>query len=112
MWSYVGSKENKHSYLACYRRYNTLLLLGYILAIAPVYRQNSYGDSAALARNERLASSSVSSMCCLLHRFLGGVCVQVLPSKRHRPVGKDSGHTSYIERLNNTLRNTNFTVSA
>jgi IS1 family transposase len=24
--------------------------------------------------------------------------------KRHRPVGKDSGHTSYIERFNNTLR--------
>jgi hypothetical protein len=25
-------------------------------------------------------------------------------SKRHRPVGKDSGQTSRIERLNNTLR--------
>lgn len=28
----------------------------------------------------------------------------VLPSKRHRPVPKDSGETSHIERLNNTLR--------
>jgi IS1 family transposase len=28
----------------------------------------------------------------------------VLPSKRHRPVGKESGQTSRIERLNNTLR--------
>jgi insertion element IS1 protein InsB len=28
----------------------------------------------------------------------------VLPSKRHFPVDKDSGLTSYIERLNNTLR--------
>ena len=28
----------------------------------------------------------------------------VLPSKRHRVVGKESGKTSYIERLNNTLR--------
>ena len=28
----------------------------------------------------------------------------VLPSKRHRPVDKDSGQTSYIERFNNTLR--------
>ncbi len=28
----------------------------------------------------------------------------VLPSKRHRPVGKDSGQTSHSERLNNTLR--------
>ena len=28
----------------------------------------------------------------------------VLPSKRHRVVGKESGKTSYIERFNNTLR--------
>jgi IS1 family transposase len=28
----------------------------------------------------------------------------VIPSKRHEAVGKDSGMTSYIERLNNTLR--------
>ena len=28
----------------------------------------------------------------------------VIPSKRHCAVGKDSGLTSYIERLNNTLR--------
>jgi IS1 family transposase len=28
----------------------------------------------------------------------------VLPAKRHRPVGKESGQTSRIERLNNTLR--------
>ena len=28
----------------------------------------------------------------------------VIPSKRHEAVGKDSGLTSYIERLNNTLR--------
>jgi insertion element IS1 protein InsB len=28
----------------------------------------------------------------------------VIPSKRHRAVGKDSGHTNYIERFNCTLR--------
>jgi insertion element IS1 protein InsB len=28
----------------------------------------------------------------------------VLPSKRHRAVGKESGETSHIERLNNTFR--------
>jgi IS1 family transposase len=28
----------------------------------------------------------------------------VLPVTRHRPVGKDSGETAHIERLNNTLR--------
>ena len=29
---------------------------------------------------------------------------EVLPFKRHQPVGKEWGKTSYIERLNNTLR--------
>jgi IS1 family transposase len=28
----------------------------------------------------------------------------ILPSKRHKSVSKESGLTSYIERLNNTLR--------
>jgi len=28
----------------------------------------------------------------------------VLPSKRHRPVGKQTGETAHIERFNNTLR--------
>ena len=28
----------------------------------------------------------------------------MIPSKRHEVVGKDSGLTSYVERLNNTLR--------
>jgi len=28
----------------------------------------------------------------------------VLPSKRHRAVGKEIGKTSYVERLNNTLK--------
>lgn len=28
----------------------------------------------------------------------------VLPSKRHRAVGKETGKTSYVERFNNTLR--------
>jgi IS1 family transposase len=28
----------------------------------------------------------------------------VFPKKRHRPVGKDTGQTNYIERFNNTMR--------
>jgi IS1 family transposase len=28
----------------------------------------------------------------------------VLPSKRHHPVGKETGETAHIERFNNTLR--------
>src|SRR3981081_1489917 len=32
------------------------------------------------------------------------VYASVLPSKRHKPVGKETGKTAYIERFNNTLR--------
>ncbi len=32
------------------------------------------------------------------------VYYEVLPWTQHRPVGKESGKTSYIERFNNTLR--------
>jgi insertion element IS1 protein InsB len=28
----------------------------------------------------------------------------ILPTQRHRPVGKENGQTSHIERLNYTLR--------
>ncbi|MBF0345776.1 MAG: hypothetical protein HQL06_16295, partial [Nitrospirae bacterium] len=28
----------------------------------------------------------------------------IIPSKRHRPVGKESGKTSHIERFNCTMR--------
>jgi hypothetical protein len=36
--------------------------------------------------------------------IFGNLDEEVLPFKRHRSVGKESGKTSYIERLNNTLR--------
>jgi IS1 family transposase len=36
--------------------------------------------------------------------------VDVIPSKRHVAVRKDSGLTSYIERLNNTLNAEDFSV--
>jgi len=36
---------------------------------------------------------------------------KVVPSKRHFAVGKETGLTSYIERLNNTLRLVNIKVS-
>ena len=50
-------------------------------SLPPVYRQ------CAVIYTDRLSSYPVA-----------------LPGKRHRPVDKDSGCTSYIERFNNTLR--------
>jgi len=39
---------------------------------------------------------------CYTDYFL--VYFDVIPDQQHRPVGKESGKTSYIERLNCTLR--------
>jgi len=36
--------------------------------------------------------------------IFGNLDEEALPFKRHRPVGKKSGKTNHIERLNNTLR--------
>lgn len=46
----------------------------------------------------------VYRQCAVCYTDFWEAYEQVLPSKRHRAVGKDSGHTSYIERFNNTLR--------
>jgi len=46
----------------------------------------------------------VYRQCAVCYTDFWDAYAQVLPSKRHRPVGKDSGKTNYIERFNNTLR--------
>jgi IS1 family transposase/transposase-like protein len=46
----------------------------------------------------------VYRQCAKVYTDFWEAYVTVIPSKRHEAVGKDSGLTSYIERLNNTLR--------
>ena len=43
-------------------------------------------------------------MCAVCYTDFWHVYALILPSKRHKAVGKETGHTSHIERLNNTLR--------
>lgn len=47
---------------------------------------------------------AVYRQCAKVYTDYWEAYVNVIPSKRHVAVGKDSGLTSYIERLNNTLR--------
>jgi insertion element IS1 protein InsB len=42
--------------------------------------------------------------CAIAYTDFWAAYAAVLPSKRHRAVGKETGKTSYIERFNNTLR--------
>ncbi len=46
----------------------------------------------------------VYRQCAVAYTDFWAAYATVLPSTRHRAVGKQTGKTSYIERLNNTLR--------
>jgi IS1 family transposase len=47
---------------------------------------------------------AVYRQCAIAYTDFWAAYGAVFPSKRHRPVGKETGKTSYIERFNNTLR--------
>lgn len=47
---------------------------------------------------------AVYRQCAMIYTDDWEAYKSVLPSKRHRAVGKETGLTSYIERFNNTLR--------
>ena len=62
------------------------------------------------ARDEESAQGLWNSLppvyrqCAIAYTDFWAAYAAVLPSQRHRAVGKETGKTSYIERLNNTLR--------
>lgn len=80
MWSYVGSKSNKQWIWGAGDRSDQSAKRLW-QSLPPVYRQ-----------------------CAIYYTEFWEAYEQILPSKRHKAVGKDSGKTSYIERFNNTLR--------
>ena len=93
MWSFVGNKRCK--------QWIWLAMDAESRAIVGVYVGSRSRRSA-----KRLWQSlpPVSRQCAVCYTDFWDAYAQVLPSKRHRPVGKDSGKTNYIERFNNTLR--------
>jgi insertion element IS1 protein InsB len=42
--------------------------------------------------------------CAFIHSDFWEAYAKVLPSKRYKAVGKETGETCYIERLSNTFR--------
>ena len=63
------------------------------------------GDrSRASARSLWQSVPAVYRQCATVYTDYWEAYETVIPAKRHRAVGKDSGSTSYIERFNNTLR--------
>jgi insertion element IS1 protein InsB len=93
LWSFVDHKGNK--------QWVWLALDADTREIVGVYI-GARDEAAAQKLWESLPS--VYRQCAVAYTDFGVAYGTVLPSKRHRPVGKETGKTSYIERFNNTLR--------
>lgn len=92
-WSFVGNKGNKQwIWLAINRE--TREIIG--VHIGDRSRQGAIALWASLP--------PVYRQCALCYTDFWEAYETVLPSKRHRAVGKESGQTNHIERFNCTLR--------
>jgi insertion element IS1 protein InsB len=93
MWSFVFSKFNKfYIWLAIDR--NTREIIGCYI-----------GDRSRKSALKLWASlPGVYRQCAVAYTDFWEAYRTVIPRKRHRAVGKDSGQTNHIERLNNTFR--------
>ncbi|MEL6138489.1 MAG: IS1 family transposase [Cyanobacteria bacterium J06628_6] len=93
MWSFVGNKGNKQwIWLALDRK--TCEIVGVHVG------DRSRQGAKALWRS----LPSVYRQCAVCYSDFWEAYETVLPAKRHRAVGKDSGQTNRIERFNCTLR--------
>ena len=93
MWSFVNSKQNK--------QWIWLAIDADSCEVVGVF----IGDRSRPSAKQLWQSLPVIyRQCAICYTDFWEAHEQVLPSQRHRAVGKETGKTSYIERLNNTLR--------
>lgn len=93
MWSYVGNKDMK--------KWIWLAIDADTREIVGAY----IGDrSRRSAKKLWLSIPAVYRQCAVCYTDFWEAYSQVLPSKRHKAVGKETGKTNYVERVNNTFR--------
>jgi insertion element IS1 protein InsB len=93
LWSFVGRKRRQQwVWLALDR--DTREIVG--VAVGARTKET--------ARKLWASLPPVYRQCAVAYTDFWEAYAAILPSKRHRAVGKDSGHTNHIERFNNTLR--------
>ena len=93
LWSFVGTKRcQQWIWLAINRE--TREIVG--MAIG--------SRTKATARKLWASLPAVYRQCAIWYTDFWDAYREVLPTKRHRAVGKESGQTNHIERFNNTLR--------
>ncbi|MBD1995680.1 IS1 family transposase [Leptolyngbya sp. FACHB-541] len=93
LWSFVDDKGNE--------QWVWLAIDARTREIVGCYIGDRSGTSAKALWNSLPA---VYRQCAVCYSDLWSAYPTALPSKRHQPVGKETGKTSYIERFNNTLR--------
>lgn len=93
LWSFVGCKRNK--------QWVWLALDATTREIVGVY-VGARDESAA--RQLWASLPPVYRQCAVAYTDFWAAYGSVLPTKRHRAVGKGTGQTNYVERFNNTLR--------
>lgn len=92
-WSFVGHNGNRPwIWLALDR--DTREIVGVAIG----------ARDEATARQLWASLPSVYRQCAVAYSDFWEAYATVLPRKRHRAVGKESGQTNHIERFNNTLR--------
>ena len=93
LWSFVFSKENKfYVWLAIDR--TTREIVGCYI-----------GDRSRESAKKLWASlPAVYRQCAIAYTDFWVSYEKVIPRKRHRAVGKETGQTNHVERLNNTFR--------
>jgi insertion element IS1 protein InsB len=93
LWSFVGNKRRQAwVWLALDRA--TREIVG--MAVGP--------RTKASARKLWASLPPIYRQSAVAYTDFWEAYAAILPSKRHRPVGKESGETNHIERFNNTLR--------
>ncbi len=93
MWSFVGDKKTKQwIWLAIDRQ--TKKIVG--------WHVGKRGEDDA--RQLWASLPAVYRQCAVCYTDFWDAYAKVIPSCRHRPVGKETGETSHIERTNGTFR--------
>jgi len=93
LWSFVGKKCcQKWIWLAINRETREIVGL-------------AVGSRTKATAGKLWASlPAIYHQCAVCYTDYWEAYAAILPSKRHRAVGKESGQTNHIERFNNTLR--------
>lgn len=103
MWSFVGSKQQKvWIWLAIDRL--TKEIVGVHIGSRDRRSAPAPKEHRAAARKLWDSLPSVYRQCATCYTDFWEAYQGILPTKRHQPVGKETGQTNHIERFNNTLR--------